>query len=201
MRLGSGWRAALLAGLGGGLMAGPAPAIEISQKGSVAAVSGPIRNGDEFILRDFLARPEARQIRVVSLNSPGGRILPAREMARMIRKAGLTTMVDAARGACESACTGLFVAGVRRHYLNAGAIPDGEGRRGAGLGFHEGNSNRSAGGRGYSGAATAEMTNIYYEMGVSGAAALVTRSAFDRMYRVSGPTALSLGIATSLSTP
>lgn len=193
-------RAAVIAVLASVTLA-PAHAIELSQKGNTALLSGTIKDGDQYLLRDFLARPEAAQIRQVQLNSAGGRTWPAREMARIIRNAGLATVVDASRNACESACTGLFVAGVSRHYVNAGAVPDGEGQRGPGLGFHEGNSLHASGKRGYSGGATADMVNIYYEMGVSGAASLVTRSAYNRMYRLSGPTALSLGIATSLSPP
>jgi hypothetical protein len=179
----------------------PVSAVELSQKGPAALISGAIKDGDHFKLREFLARPEAAQIRTFYLDSPGGRIDPAREMARQIREKGYTTAVDAARGRCESACTGLFVAGTRRLYLNAGAISDGEGKIKRGLGFHEGNSSQRAGGRGYSGGATSGMVNIYYEMGVPGAASLVTKAAFNSMYHISAQTALSLGVATGLSGP
>ncbi len=63
--------------------------------------------------------------------------------------AGLVTVVDASRDSCNSACTGLFAAGVRRLYLNAG-FPDGAAVK-TGLGFHEGNAPQQSGGRGYSG--------------------------------------------------
>lgn len=183
------------------LVAVPAAAVEISQRGAAAQISGPIKDGDQFKLRDFLARPEAAQIRTIYLDSPGGRIDPAREMARQIREKGYATAVDASRGRCESACTGLFVAGTRRLYLNAGAVIDGDARTKRGLGFHEGNSPQSSGRKGYSGTATAGMVKIYYEMGVPGAASLITRSSFDSMFHISGQTALSLGIATALSGP
>ncbi|POR49686.1 hypothetical protein CYD53_111181 [Bosea psychrotolerans] len=176
-----------------------ASAVEISQKGAMATLSGPINNGDEFLLRDFLTSPQGGQVKFIHLNSQGGRVLAAREMARHIRRAGLVTVVDASRALCNSACTALFTAGVRRHYLNA-TFADGAGGRG-GLGFHEGNSLQASGARGYSGGAVAEMNNIYYEMGVPGAASLTTKAAFDRLYRISGQTALSLGIASSLSPP
>lgn len=174
-----------------------AHAIEISHNGSTATLSGPIRDGDQFRLREFLATPEGRQVKMLRLTSPGGRVFPAREMARDIRSAGLVTIVDASRDSCNSACTGLFAAGVRRLYLNAG-FEDGAAVK-TGLGFHEGNAPQQSGGRGYSGPATADMNNIYYEMGVPGAASLITKATFNRMYKISGQTALSLGIATSLS--
>lgn len=183
------------------LLGMPAKAIELSQKGAAVLVSGPINDGDQYKLRDFLAQPEAAQIRTIYLDSPGGCIDPAREMARQIREKGYTTVVDAGRGRCESACTGLFVAGTRRLYLNAGAIVDTEGKTKRGLGFHEGNAPQSSGGRGYSGGATSGMVNIYYEMGVPGAASLITKATFKSMYHISAQTALSLGIATGLSGP
>jgi hypothetical protein len=179
----------------------PAAAVELTQKGALLVISGDIRNGDEFALRDLLASPAGRQVRLVALHSPGGRVAAAHEMARSIRKAGLVTLVDGARAVCSSACTALFAAGVRRHYVNAGAIADGESKIPRGLGFHEGNSLQRSGSKGYSGAGTAGMIAIYYEMGVSGAVGLVSKASYDRIYRVSGPTAMALGIATSLSPP
>ncbi len=64
--------------------------IDIAQNGSTATLSGPIRDGDQFRLRDFWPRPRAT-VRMLRLTSPGGRIFPAREMARDIRNAGLVT--------------------------------------------------------------------------------------------------------------
>ena len=45
------------------------------------------------------------------------------------------------------------------------------------------------------------MINIYYEMGVPGAAELITKSDPRGIYSISAATAQSLGIATSLSAP
>jgi hypothetical protein len=119
-----------------------------------------------------------------------------------VRKAGLATAVDAARAKCQSACTGIFVAGVRRLYFNAGAIVEGaQTKGGVGLGFHEANAFSVSGRRGYSGGATAYMINIYYEMGVPGAAELIIKSDPRSIYSISGATAQSLGIATSLAAP
>jgi hypothetical protein len=179
----------------------PAWAIELSQSGNRAILRGPIVEGDHLKFKDFMARPEAKQITVLYLHSPGGRVLPAREIARDVRNAGLATAVDASKAFCNSACTGIFAGGVRRHYLNAGSITDGGDGKNLGLGFHEGNNLQSSGSRGYSGAATSTMINTYYEMGVGAAADLATKAAYNKMYRISGQTALSLGIATSLSAP
>ncbi|WP_342359696.1 hypothetical protein [Terrarubrum flagellatum] len=176
-----------------------AHAIELSQSGASAMLRGEIKTGDDIIFREFLARPGAAQIRTLYLHSPGGKVLEAREIARIVRNAGMTTAVDASRAFCNSACTAIFSGGVRRLYLNANAVADG-GAGNLGLGFHEGNNPRGPSGqKEYSGRASGEMINTYYEMGVGGAAALVTKANFNRLYRVSGPTALSLGIATSLS--
>jgi hypothetical protein len=179
----------------------PAQAIELSQRGAAIILQGKIKPGDEFILRGFLARTKPGQIKAVYLNSTGGFIFPAREMAREIRKAGLVTVVDAARSKCHSACTGLFVAGVRRHYINASAIADGDGTKTGGLGFHEGSAPSQRKVKDYSGRGTAGMINIYYEMGVPGAATVISRAPYTRIYTISGATALSMGIATSLAAP
>ncbi len=181
------------------LGASAANAIELTQRGNAAFLSGGIRDGDEFIFRDFLARPEASQIKVIYLHSPGGKVDPARVIARAIRAAGLATAVDGSKAFCNSACTGIFTAGVARHYISA-PTADRDGGANLGIGFHEGNSVGQAG-RGYSGGATAAMINTYYEMGVPGAAQVVTKAAFNKMHYISGATATSLGIATSLQRP
>ena len=166
----------------------PARAVELRAQGAAAYLSGDIRPGDEFIFRDFLAR--AGTVKTLYLSSPGGFILPTLEIARQVRKAGLATAVDAARAKCQSSCTGIFVAGVRRHYFNAGAIVEGtQTRGGVGLGFHEANAFSVSGRRSYSGGATAYMINIYYEMGVPGAAELITKSDPRSIYSISAATA------------
>lgn len=191
------WVVAAMAAFFG--LGGEALAVEFLQKGIVLAIGGPIRNGDQHLLRDYLGRPEAGQIKVVYLSSVGGFIFPANEMARLIREKGYATVVDAARGQCSSACTGLFAAGTRRYYLNAG-FSDGDAKQRGGLGFHAGSSVGRTG-HDYSGAASAAMIAMYYEMGVPGAASLMTGSEFKGVHRLSGKTALSLGIATNLSLP
>lgn len=177
-----------------------AMAADIVQRGQVATISGRIDNGDQFVLRDLLASPQGKQIRVIYLNSPGGSIFPMKEMARSIRNGGISTVVDGSTSICSSACTGLFVAGVSRHYINSGSIADGQ-QKARGLGFHEGNTLGRTGQRDYSGGATAEMINIYYEMGVSSASGFATKAGFNGMYYISGQTAIATGVATSLSRP
>lgn len=63
------------------------------------------------------------QVRVVSLNSPGGHLEPAMEVAEIIHSLGLATYVDRF---CASACTVVFLAG-RERWLAPGAR----------LGFHQ----------------------------------------------------------------
>jgi hypothetical protein len=70
-----------------------------------------------------VALEAAPQVRIVSLNSPGGHVGPAMEVAEMIHSRGLATYVDRF---CASACTLVFLAG-RERWLAPGAR----------LGFHQ----------------------------------------------------------------
>jgi hypothetical protein len=176
-----------------------AEAMQAARNGSTVTLTGRIRAGDQFRFREAVA---GGGVAIVDLNVPGGDIGAARDIARDIRAAGMTTVVDASRSTCASACTPLFLAGARRHYVNAGAIADQEGPKDRrGLGFHEGSALAASGRREQSGRATAGLINLYYELGVPAAAALATRASNERMYYISGQTALSLGIATSLARP
>lgn len=53
------------------------------------------------------------ELKAVSLNSPGGRVLPALEIARSINSKGLSTSVPQA-DQCHSACALIFLAGKER---------------------------------------------------------------------------------------
>ncbi len=165
-------------------------------------MSGSIIAGDEFRFFELM-KTNAKSINLISLNSGGGAIDPAIEMARYIRANGLTTLLDGSRAKCASACTLLFAAGTRRHYVNALSLADGVvGKSGfSGLGYHEGNSSLSRSKNRYSGQATARMIGMYYELGSSRAADLATKAPPEMLYRVSGSSALSLGLATSLERP
>jgi hypothetical protein len=61
-------------------------------------------------------------VRLVRLESPGGRVAEARGLARLIERHGLDTVAE---GDCTSVCTLVFVSGQKRH------LPPG-----ARLGFH-----------------------------------------------------------------
>jgi hypothetical protein len=164
-------------------------------------ISGPVRLGDNVRFDEFMRQPGAANAWVFHLDGPGGAIGIALHIAREIRKRGGAT-VASGRGFCESACTVMFAGGATRHYVDTAGLQDRlNGARG-GLGFHEGN-NANADGRGrqYSGGATAAMINAYYELGTRGAAQFATKAGYKGMYRISGETALSSGIATSLSPP
>jgi hypothetical protein len=100
----------------------PEYAIRVMRNGTEAEITGGIRFGlaDEFskILR------ASRQIRVVHLNSIGGRIAEGEQLYKAIKDNNLTTYVSAK---CLSACTMAFAAGRERVLLH-----------GAVLGFHRG---------------------------------------------------------------
>jgi hypothetical protein len=190
------WAAILFAGAG--LPSQSAGAVELAVSGSTLMLSGPIVQGDEYKFRDFLKDAGAGRVTTIRLDSGGGNIFAAGAIARIIRGAGLTTVVDASRSKCASACTILFAAGVRRLYLNADGLEGGvvacQGFRG--LGYHQGASPGMAASNRYSGAGTAEMISLIYEMGASSAAGLIDNSTPDSVYRPSTQKALELGIAT-----
>jgi hypothetical protein len=172
-----------------------ARACEMSVAGKALWLRGHIDAGDQLKFRDLIDSAGAGRISAVHLDSPGGDIYSAGEIARQIRTAGLSTVVDASQHLCASSCTIIFVGGVRRIYLNAGRVgglSDGRGFRG--LGFHEGAYPGQYGS--YSGAATALMVSLYQELGVPSAADLVDRASPEAIYGLSGAMALRLGIAT-----
>jgi hypothetical protein len=179
----------------------PAYALEFSQRGNAITISGPVKRGDNTRFEEFMAQPAASGARVFYLNSNGGSIGVALDIARIIRRRGGVTVVDG-RGGCESACTVIFAGGTSRHYINTGGLQDRLGGARGGLGYHEGN-NANSDGRGvqYSGRGSQAMNNAYYELGSSGAGQFMVKAGFRQMYRISGPTALSSGLATSLSPP
>jgi hypothetical protein len=175
-----------------------AQACEISLAGKALWLRGHIDAGDQLKFRDLIDSAGVGRVSAVHLDSPGGDIYSAGEIARQIRTAGLSTVVDASQHKCASSCTIIFVGGVRRVYLNAnrvGGLSDGRGFKG--LGFHEGALAGQFGVDSYSGAATALMISLYQELGVPGAANLVDRASPEAIYGLSGPMAMRLGIATS----
>lgn len=182
----------------------PSTALEISKSGSIVILKGSIVAGDEFEFKNFMNDPSNAAIKIVRLNSTGGKVIPARDIGRLIRSKNLTTYVDSKSDNCASACTLLFGAGVKRHYANAQNIKDGVygfKEQAVGLGYHEGNAPLSLDGNKYSGQATADMIAAYYEFGVQNAKDIITLAPPNKLYRLSSQKALSLGIATSLSAP
>lgn len=184
------------------VIAMPAHAAQFAQRGPIAIMAGDIKAGDADAFKAFMARPEARDIRQLHLASGGGNIREARAIGQMVRDAKLTTVVDASRSVCYSACTGIFAAGRQRHYINAQTIIDGISlmKQDGGLGFHEGSVVTPEGRKAHA-LANEAMADFYRDMGVPNAARLINRADFDKIHRINGTTALANGIATSLSAP
>lgn len=193
------------AGLAGlTLLAGaPAFALDMRISGNTITLSGSINNGDEATFREHLDSPAGKNVRIVRLNSGGGWIFPAGEIGRLVRKRGLSTYFDVSGSKCASACILIFGGGVNRHYVNGQGIKDGisEPGQSRGLAFHEAWNPISRHTNKYAPQATGEIIGYYYEFGISAAAKLITQAPPNKLYQISGPTALSLGIATSLARP
>jgi hypothetical protein len=183
--------------------AAPAQALDVRLVGSTLHLSGPLGWGSHHGFKAYVDSQPKGAIRVVALDSGGGSVESAQEIGRRVRKEGWSTFVDARKARCSSACTAVFAAGVRRHYVGAESIADGvvDPRASRGLGYHEGGSPQSLQPMRYSGGATAAMINLYYEFGSREAASLATKAPPNRMYIISGATALAKGIATSLGPP
>jgi hypothetical protein len=180
-----------------------AHAMYMSESNGIATLQGPITDEDAAKFKEFLAQPRAVPLRVINLSSSGGRVDAGISIARQVRQAKLATVVDAASATCDSACTYIFVAGIRRHYLNSDYVSEGlSGGRG-GLGFHpahrKGASARDVATAGELGSSRARQH--YADMGTPRAAELMDKAAFNTLYRIGGQTALALKIATSLSPP
>ena len=179
------------------LAASPAPALEMSRSGDRIILSGRIRvNDDNEFTRFIEANPGAK---LAVLNSNGGSVNSAIEIARYFRSHGMSTYVDGRSGHCESACTILFGGGVQRYYVNTQGMASGvQGSSGTGLGFHQATTSLSQQPGGFSGAGTAMVIGAYYEMGIGNASTLADRAPPNKIYRLSGEEALKLGIATAL---
>jgi len=180
-----------------------ASATEISRSGDVMTLSGRIDRGDGYEFERALQEAAAAPPKFLYLNSGGGDISSAEKIAQIVRNHSMTTVVDASRAKCASACTLIFVAGTNRVYLHAEDLSEGAMSKSGfrGLGFHQGRSSRvsplnSAVGV-YSSQATATMNAIYRQMGVPEASELLDKSPPSKYYRISSKTALSMGIATS----
>jgi hypothetical protein len=92
----------------------------LSPDGRKLRLQGPIGLGDAERVRRLVA--EAKAVRVVELESPGGRLIEAVAIAEVVKSATWNTR---ATGDCESACTLIHMAGTKRQLMP-----------GARLGFH-----------------------------------------------------------------
>jgi ATP-dependent protease ClpP protease subunit len=121
----------------------------LSKDGSRLLLKGPIGSGDLQRLQALV--PKANAVRVVELDSPGGRLKEGERIATWVRSQAWHTRTV---GACESACTLVHMAGTKRQVLP-----------GAKLGFHRASSGS------YNPMldkmANLELTRIYREAGLS----------------------------------
>ena len=184
------------------LMALPARAITLIERGNgVAEMRGSFVAGDENVFRQFMAQPRARKIQLLWLHSHGGSLAAGVAIGRIVRSMGLATAVDANNAYCDSACTLVFVAGSRRHYVNGGSVMEGNSSL-SGLGFHGAHirpNSRAPAEKSESG--TRILASYYRAMGVPGVADLIGRAAINTLFRPNGSTAMRLRIATTLGAP
>jgi hypothetical protein len=89
----------------------------LSPDGRRLRLQGPVGMGDAARLQTLLGSSTA--LRIVELESPGGRVREADRIAALLRP--LTPQVRVT-GPCESACTLLFMAGSPRRMLPAGRL-------------------------------------------------------------------------------
>lgn len=89
----------------------------LSSDGARMRLEGPIGAGDAARIGEQLKA--APQLRVLELDSPGGRLKEAERLAAVVRGKSLRTRTT---GACESACTLLHMAGSRRQLQPGGKL-------------------------------------------------------------------------------
>lgn len=178
----------------------PVSAMELVARGDTIFLAGPIKPGDSIEFTNFIKQAPKGAYKAVFLSSGGGFVTEAVDIGRIIRQQGMATIVDAGHSICASACTAIFASGIKRIYLNATALTDGlPTKHCAGLGFHNGSSATSMDANHFSGQASALMIDAFYEFGVPKAAALISKAQPNEIYQLSGQSALTMGIATSLT--
>lgn len=181
------------------LFTAPTQAAWFAARDGLLMLRGAIEMGDAHALATRLKADPG--LRVLRLDSYGGSVKGAIELGEIVRRAKLTTLVDASRDVCDSACTMIFAAGVARHYLNAEAMTEGFSGQ-AGLGYHR---SYMRGDRVTPPTLSDEgerlMMAYYRKMGAKAAVALARRGTISSFWRPNGPTALRLGLATSLAAP
>lgn len=88
----------------------PFAPVSLSSDGSTAHIDGEIT---PEVAENFAALAGRPGLKSVSLNSPGGRVFPALEIARAVKAGGLNTIVPMS-DECHSACAFIFLAGSER---------------------------------------------------------------------------------------
>ncbi len=183
------------------MFAAPARAVYLSESNGRAYLTGSFEDGDDADFAAFLAKPREKPLKIIFLNSHGGKIRPAIAMARALRKARLDTAVRATSTICESACTLLFAAGIRRYNIGGDQVYEGTTAL-IGLGYHtahlRGDRARASE---QSERGIDEMAKLYVEMGQPQAVRLMRLAAFNTLWRPSGQVTLAYRIATSLGEP
>jgi hypothetical protein len=89
----------------------------LSPDGRRLKLSGTVGMGDATRLQAMVAA--APQVRVLEMQSPGGRVFEAERIARIVQDRGWRTR---ATGPCESACTLIFLAGSSRQLMADGRL-------------------------------------------------------------------------------
>ena len=172
-------------------------AASIQRLGDVVHIEGRINFEDHIIFERAI---QAGGIKRITLDSGGGDIYTAFRIARQVRRLHLSTFLDAKVARCQSACTLIFGAGVQRYYVNAESLSDGlRDKSRFGLGYHQGNSPSLDGSRVQSERATNKMIHGLTEFGSAQAIPFVKKADSKSIFIVSGPTALSKGLATKLN--
>ena len=201
-------KAALAALVGSAAVSSAQADVQFEQRGAVAYLhSQHLRPGDEEQVREFL--DSAQGVRIVYMDSRGGNPRAAMAIGQMIRERGLDTGFNPSHGSrCASACTAMFMGGVRRYYLGGEHVRDAANSR-VGLGFHMPRHPTQEG--------EDTMNEYYRSMGAGGATALryhiYSRDSLDQPYQGVGPrntrvmyfagsrTAVRTGVATGTSAP
>jgi hypothetical protein len=182
--------------------------VEFEQRGTVGYLhSQHLRPGDEEQVRAYL--DGAQGLRIIYFDSRGGNPQAAMAIGQMIRERGLDTGFDPRSGSrCVSACTAMFMGGVRRYYVGGEHIRDAANSR-RGLGFHMPRHPTPEG--------EDAMNGYYAAMGAPGATNLryhiYPRDSLDQPFEGVGPrgtrmmyftgsrTAVRAGVATGTVAP
>jgi len=94
--------------------------LETNDFGEVLLLSGSIENGDTSRLAGFLSE-QTEQPKVVALHSPGGSVLEALQIGRLLRDKSIETIIFP-RSICLSSCPYVFAGGVERTAFGSSVV-------------------------------------------------------------------------------